>query len=227
MLRDHREYSLDGSVETATSRMRGEPRCCCMILVVMAAFLAGLVPATSSAQPAPTVEVTPNAIQKLDEPMDIAITGSRGATLYVLVLRSCDSNPATPELRSRGNCKTPLWWKQVTLDHAGRWRGRLRLADLSEIPRDEQLWLRVSMDPHGVGPRGQTIFTIRSSGSCSLAETIANLFFGGVCTVGSPRILIMARPRGPQGSRPVNLGSDDAVLRRLPNPNSRGFAMEE
>lgn len=190
-----REHSLHGLIEVATGGTRSALRLCSRLLCMLAVFVAALSPITSSAQPAPTVEITPNAAQKLDEPMGIAITGSARATVHVLVLRSCDSNPATPELSSRGNCKTPLWRKTVTLDHKGRWRDSLRLTELPELSKDEPLWLRVSADPDGVGPCGQTIFTIGSSGSCSLRETLASLFFGGSCTVGSPRIIIMEQPR--------------------------------
>jgi hypothetical protein len=195
MRKYHREHSLHGLIEALSGGKRSEPRPCCRLLSTLAVLLAGLSPVTTSAQPAPTVEITPNAIQKLEEPMGMAIRGSGGATLHVLVLRSCDSNPATPELSSRGNCKTPLWRKRVTLDHKGQWHDSLRLAELPEQPKDEQLWLRVSTDPDGYGPCGQTIFTIRSRGSCSLGETFASLFSGGACTVGSPRIIIMEFPR--------------------------------
>lgn len=142
------------------------------------------------AQPAPTIEITPNAIQKLDEPMRINVTVSRGASVYVFILRSCDSNPATPELRSRDNCKTPLWRRNIPLDHRGQGHYELHFTKLSEQPVDEQLWVRVSIDPEGRGPYGQTIFTIRGSGACSLRETLLGLFSSSRCTVGAPLLII-------------------------------------
>jgi hypothetical protein len=160
------------------------------VLGALAALLTVLVPAISKAQPAPTVEITPNAIQTLDEPMRIKVKGSPHATLHVLILRSCDSNPATPELRSRGNCKTPVWRRDVPLDHRGQWRYRLHFTELTEQPVDEQLWLRVSTDPDGRGSYGQTIFTIRGSGSCSLGKTFLSLSTNNMCSVGWPLSIV-------------------------------------
>jgi hypothetical protein len=210
MCKCHRERSLHGLIEVVTGGQRRTLRLCRRLLCMLALPAAALSPVTASAQPAPTVEITPNAIQELDEPMGIAITGSGGATLHVLVLQSCDSNPATPELSSRGSCKSPLWQRAVTLDHKGQWHDSMRL---TELPRDEQLWLRVSTDPDGAGPCGQIIFTIRSSGSCSLVDTFFSLFTGGACTAGSPRIIILARPYGRAGGRRIRPEPDGAAQR--------------
>lgn len=193
MRKHHSEHSLSPLTEVVTSGKRIELCLGRRLMPLALLALAGLFPATSTAQPAPAVEITPNAIQANDAPMGIKITGSRGGTLYVFVLRSCDSNPATPELTAHGTCNATLWRKEIKLDHKGQWHYSLHWTELSERPMDEQLWLRVSTRPDGLCPCGQTIFTIRSSRSCSVAETFLNMFTGGACTIGSPRILIMRK----------------------------------
>ena len=156
-----------------------------VVLVLSLGLLVYLpVPRQAAAQTrAPTLRISPNAIQKRDVPMIAHLTGAPGQTLYGFILRNCDRNPATPELRSTGACTSPLWTSTVTLDGHGRKRWSLKFSDLPPLPDNENLWLRVSASKSGVRHYQDAVFGFVGD-SCGLVDAFRDLFGGRRCKTG-------------------------------------------
>jgi hypothetical protein len=95
--------------------------------------------------PPPAVEITPNAIEKPDKPMEIAIRGAPGQKLYLLILRNCDSDWNTPEITPRPGCDPRVSpTRQIELGANGQWRERKRITEVPASLYGQKLWLRVS-----------------------------------------------------------------------------------
>ncbi|MCG8422113.1 MAG: hypothetical protein MJE77_29675 [Proteobacteria bacterium] len=135
----------------------------------------------------PEVRISPNAIQKSHVPMTIDLMGAPGQTVYLFVLRSCDRNPATPELRGHDNCKTPLWARQITLDSTGQKRTDLTFSrDIPDVPRNVRLWLRASNHKDGKSDYQDAVFGLLGD-PCSIWQTLSSLFAGDRCPIGVKR----------------------------------------
>ena len=144
------------------------------------AAIATIAPGQTVAQghhrQAPEVRISPNAIQDIKVPMTIDLVGTPGEIVYLFVLRNCDRNRATPELRDTPACKARLWTKQITLDIRGHGRDSLDLSRLAGLQPTERLWLRASSNPRGVRDYQDAVFGVVAK-PCSLLATFGSLVF--------------------------------------------------
>ena len=152
------------------------PRVAAMVTVV--AIVAG---DTAWADPPPAVEITPNAIETPEKPMEIAIRGAPGQKLYLLILRNCDNDWNTPEITPRQGCDPRLWTRSIELGANGQWRERKRITEVPTSLYGQKLWLRVSPNQDGRWPYGDAMFTMVSE-SCSVWDTFIDLFSDNGCS---------------------------------------------
>lgn len=137
------------------------------------------------------VEITPNALQKASEPMQVHVLAEQGQSLHLFILKSCDTDPSNPDLSE--TCP-PLWHEEVTLGaNRNDFDKPLRLDQLKdakgrevELPANIPLWLRVSADPTGKRARRDAMFAIARF-PCGPWQTFLD-FFGqrpkGGCHAG-------------------------------------------
>ncbi|GAB4565586.1 MAG: hypothetical protein Tsb0020_16600 [Haliangiales bacterium] len=155
-----------------------------MFIGVFASMWAKAPPA--SAEPPPAVSIRPNAIQALDQPMTISLHGSAGQTLHILVLRSCDADPNTPEVVPSAafpRCNPRVWTRTVALDPIGDGRAQVTLP-MSALPAEvhgRKLWVRVASDASGQGAYSDAVFAVLDT-PCSLFDTILGWFSDGACS---------------------------------------------
>ena len=169
-------------------------------VIVLLAAVAGIEAAR--AEPAPAVEITPNAILQPSEPMEIEVTGSPGTALHLFILRNCDNDWSTPEATPRPGCDPRVLVRQVRLDQRGRWRQRLPMAEVPSSLHGQPLWVRVSTNVGGQWPHGDAIFTVVSD-PCSVWDTFIGLFTEGPCRADVQKTI---RPqRGSSSERPGGL----------------------
>lgn len=140
------------------------------------------------------VEISPNALQKASQPMQVNVVATKGQTLHLFILQSCDSDPSTPDLQSTNTCQTPLWHKEVTIAaNRNDYATALALDKLRDekgqsvtLPGNVPLWLRVSADPTGRRARRDVLFAIAKH-PCGPWKTFLD-FFGqrpkGGCQAG-------------------------------------------
>jgi hypothetical protein len=195
------------------------------VTATLAALVAG---GTAWAEPPPAVEITPNAIEKPDRPMKIAIRGAPRQKLHLLVLRNCDNDWLTPEIASRGDCDPRVWTRSIDLDDRGRWSERWQMTEVPTTLYGQPLWLRVSPNQDGRWPYGDAMFTVVSE-PCSVWDTFVGLFSDSECQADVQSTL---RPQmGDNDERPAvalevrRLARDPATgtwARPAPVPGTRG-----
>lgn len=172
------------------------------------------------------VEIAPNAIQDVRRPMTLRIKGSKGQTMHLFVLQSCDNDPSTPELRGTSKCKSPLWQQTVTLDQYGRYRDKLDLRKLGNLPHDKPLWLRVSASRSGRRAKTDRMFAIAKN-PCGVWRTVLGGFGRGQCHAGVSDLFTPQRgaleelPREPLHVRRLDMdkflaGDRDGALSIVP-----------
>jgi hypothetical protein len=147
-----------------------------------AAMIALLVLVAGSAARAdapPYVAITPNAIQKPDQPIEIAISGRRGQRLYLLILRNCDTDRNTADT-PQPNCDSLVSVRPIDLRDSDRWSERRPLTEVPARLYGETLWLRVSPNRDGRWPYGDAMFTMVSK-PCSVWDTVIDLFSTNGC----------------------------------------------
>jgi hypothetical protein len=149
---------------------------------------------------APDVRITPNAIQQRNVPMLIDLVGAPGQTLYLFILRDCDGNAATPELRGTERCDTPLHKQMVVLDGTGRRQVELRFDKNSYLPSNQNLWLRASSVPAGDRAYQDAVFGLVDQ-PCSLWATVISAFDLGNCSSGLGEAF--GPQRSPDDQRPA------------------------
>lgn len=159
------------------ARHRRAHALCARVTAMLATLLVG---DTAWADPPPAVEITPNAIERPDKPMQIAIRGAPRQKLYLLVLRNCDNDWLTPEITPRGACDPQVWKRALELDERGHWRDRWQMSEVPTSLYGQMLWLRVSPNEDGRWPYGDAIFTVVSE-PCSVWDTLVGLFTDSEC----------------------------------------------
>jgi hypothetical protein len=160
---------------------------------------------------APDVRITPNAIQQRDVPMLIDLAGAPGQTLYLFILRDCDGNAATPELRGTERCVTPLHEQMAVLDGTGRRQVELRFEKNLHLPGNQNLWLRASSVPAGDRAYQDAVFGLVDE-PCSLWATVISAFGLGSCSSG------LGEAFGPQRSHDDQRPAVALEARRLVIP---------
>lgn len=161
---------------------------------------------------APDVRITPNAIQQRNAPMLIDLVGAPSQTLYLFILRDCDGNAATPELRGTKGCVTPLHEQTVVLDETGRRQVELRFDKNSHLPSNQNLWLRASSVPAGDRAYQDAVFGLVDE-PCSLWATVISAFGLGNCSSG------LGEAFGPQRSHDDQRPAVALEARRLVIPS--------
>lgn len=149
------------------------------VMVTLMALVAGNA---AWADPAPSVEITPNAILKPDETMTVEIHGSPGEA-WMSILKNCDNDRNTPETKRSRGCDPVIWRRKITLEGPNRWKGSLSMAVVPEAGGEQTLWLRVSQPiKNGRWHYGDAVFTIASN-PCSVWDTFIDLFSGNECKI--------------------------------------------
>jgi hypothetical protein len=188
---------------TPHSRPGGRPRRRCprALCAGAAATLAALVAeGMARGDPPPAVEITPNAIEKPREPMEIAIQGAPRQTLYLFILRNCDNDWNTPEIIPRGGCDPRILSRPIELDDRGHWNERKLMTAVPASLYGQKLWIRVSPNPDGRWPYGDAMFTMVSE-PCSVWDTVVELFSDDRCQADIQKTL---RPQmGGSDERPA------------------------
>ena len=170
-----------------------------LLILAVAFILIAAVPASDPGPPA-WVEVDPNAIQNASQPMRIDVGGiPQGQTVTLQVLQDCNGDHR-PDLRSQGDCKSPLYARDrrkagarnMVEDHLD-----FRALEKSgaTLPRNRALWLRASRpgSPQGV----LTLFGLVDD-PCTLWQATLEVFRLGAC--GKSGVAqALRRHRGPLG----------------------------
>src|SRR5262245_47445513 len=118
-------------------------------LILAAASL--LIAAAQAPDPGPPawIEVDPNAIENIDQPMRINVGGiPQGQTVTLQILQDCNGDHR-PDLQGQGDCKSPLYTRDSSkADTRNRVEDYLDFAALEKsgtsLPRNRALWLRAS-----------------------------------------------------------------------------------
>jgi hypothetical protein len=176
------------------------PRLASATLLLISAVAAAPMALAQHVPRAPDVRITPNAIQQRDAPMRVDLVGAPGQTLHLFVLRDCDGNAATPELRGNQGCVTPLHTQTFVLDEIGHRQVELRFDKNPHLPGNQNLWLRVSSVPAGDRAYQDAVFGLVND-PCSLWATIISAFGAGSCSYGVGEAF--GPQRSPDDQRPA------------------------
>lgn len=171
-----------------------------LLLILGTIFiLIAAVPASDPGPPA-WVEVDPNAIETVGQPMRIDVGGiPQGQTVRLQILQDCNGDHR-PDLRGQGDCRSPLYARDSS--KAG---SRNRVADSldfnvleksgTSLPRNRALWLRASRPGSRQGVL--TLFGLVDD-PCTLWQATLEVFRLGACSKGSVA-QALRRHRGPLG----------------------------
>jgi hypothetical protein len=169
-------------------------------------LILGLATLALAATPAPDpgppawVEVTPNAIQKVDEPMSVHVGGiGKGQAVTLQILQDCNGDHR-PDLQGQGDCKSPLCTRESTKAIPGNVvEDQLDFAALEKsgtpLPRNQALWLRASRSGSQQGVLA--LFGLVDD-PCTLWQATLKVFHLGVCSK-SALTQALRRHRGPLG----------------------------
>src|SRR5262249_23072737 len=119
-----------------------------LLILVTASLLLAAVPPSDPGPPA-WVEVDPNAIEKVDQPMRIDVGGiPQGQVVKLQILQDCNGDHR-PDLQGQGDCKSPLVARDSSkADSRNMVEDSLDFAALEKsgtaLPRNRALWLRAS-----------------------------------------------------------------------------------
>lgn len=171
-----------------------------VLLILVTAAL--LIAAAQGPDPGPPawVEVDPNAIEKVDQPMQINVGGiPQGQTVTLQILQDCNSDHR-PDLRGQGDCKSPLYAR-----NSSKSGSRNRVEDSldfivleksgTSLPRNRALWLRASRPGSRQGTL--SLFGLVDD-PCTLWQATLEVFRLGACSK-SPVAQALRRHRGPLG----------------------------
>lgn len=171
-----------------------------VLLILVTAFL--LIAAAQASDPGPPawVEVDPNAIETVDQPMQVDVGGiPQGQTVKLQILQDCNSDHR-PDLRGQGDCKSPLYARDSSKAGARNMvEDSLDFIVLEKsgtsLPRNRALWLRASRpgSQHGV----LTLFGLVDN-PCTLWQATLEVFRLGACSKGAVA-QALRRHRGPLG----------------------------
>lgn len=167
-------------VERSACHGRRHRRACALRAGLMATLVALTAGNMAWADPPPSVEITPNAILKPDDSMEIVIKGPPRARMHLFILSNCDNDWETPEITPRAGCNPLIWRHRFDLDGTGDWKRRWRM---TRIPREyygQPLWLRVSLNQDARWPYGDALFTMVSE-PCSVWNTFVDRFSRNEC----------------------------------------------
>lgn len=168
-------------------------------LVLVGALTAWTTAGSVAAEPAPSVVIEPNAIQNASGSMKINVRGRAGATVHLFILKSCDSDPNTPEITPTKTCNPRVVEQPFTLDSRGQKTLELKMSRIPRRLHGHKLWARVAIDTSGRGAHGQAVFTVLGD-SCSVLETIWGLVADNDCTINMDETL--KHQRGGSAERP-------------------------
>lgn len=169
-------------------------------LILAAASL--LIAAAQAPDPGPPawVEVDPNAIEKIDQPMQINVGGiPQGQTVTLQILQDCNGDHR-PDLQGQGDCKSPLYARDSSkADARNRVEDYLDFAALEKsgtaLPRNRALWLRASRPGSRQGVL--SLFGLVDD-PCTLWQATLEAFHLGACSK-SAVAQALRRHRGPLG----------------------------
>jgi hypothetical protein len=165
------------------------------LLVIFLALLATAA-AGQTRDPGPPagLEVEPNAIQDLTQPMAVRVAGiPRGGTAHLQVLQDCDGDDR-PDLHGTADCTSPLYeWDSVPADFDGvsdRLDFQALRAKGKELPLDRRLWLRASR-----GGSSQALYALFGlvKDPCTLWQSVLATFQRGPCRLGLTQALLQHR----------------------------------
>lgn len=140
------------------------------------------------------LEVEPNAIQDLAQPMAVRVAGiPRGGTAHLQVLQDCDGDDR-PDLHGTADCASPLYeWDSVPADFDGvsdRLDFQALRARGKELPVDRRLWLRASR--RGSSQALYALFGLVKD-PCSLWQSVLATFQRSPCRLGLTQALLRHR----------------------------------
>jgi hypothetical protein len=161
-----------------------------------------LITAAQAPDPGPPawVEVDPNAIEKIDQPMQINVGGiPQGQTVTLQILQDCNGDHR-PDLQGQGDCKSPLYTRDSSkADSRNRVEDYLDFAALEKsgtpLPRNRALWLRASRPGSKQGVL--SLFGLVDD-PCTLWQSTLEVFHLGACSK-SAVAQALRRHRGPLG----------------------------
>jgi hypothetical protein len=171
-----------------------------LLLILGTAAL--LIAAAQASDPGPPawVEVDPNAIERVDQPMQIDVGGiPQGQTVTLQILQDCNSDHR-PDLHGQGGCKSPLYTRD------GSKAGSRNMVEDSldfnaveksgaTLPRNRALWLRASRPGSQQGVL--SLFGLVDD-PCTLWQATLEVFRLGACSQ-SAVAQALRRHRGPLG----------------------------
>ena len=171
-----------------------------VLLILGAASL--LIAAAQAPDPGPPawVEVDPNAIENVDQPMRINVGGiPQGQTVTLQILQDCNGDHR-PDLQGQGDCKSPLYARDSSkADSRNRVEDYLDFAALEKsgtpLPRNRALWLRASRPGSRQGVL--SLFGLVDD-PCTLWQSTLEIFHLSACSK-SAVAQALRRHRGPLG----------------------------
>ncbi len=171
-----------------------------MPLILGVALL--LIAAAQAPDPGPPawVEVDPNAIENVDQPMQINVGGiPQGQTVTLQILQDCNGDHR-PDLQGQGDCKSPLYSRDSSkADSRNRVEDSLDFAALEKsgtpLPRNRALWLRASRPGSKQGVL--SLFGLVDD-PCTLWQATLEVFHLSACSK-SAVAQALRRHRGPLG----------------------------
>lgn len=137
------------------------------------------------------LEVEPNAIQDLTQPMAIRVAGiPRGESVRLQVLQDCNDDHR-PDLQGTAVCKSPLHeWDSAPAEAEGV-SDRLDFQALrAPLPADRKLWLRASRK--GSSQALYALFGLVKD-PCSLWQSLLATFQRSPCRLGLAQALLRHR----------------------------------
>jgi hypothetical protein len=161
-----------------------------------------LIAAAQAPDPGPPawVEVDPNAIENVDQPMQINVGGiPQGQTVTLQILQDCNGDHR-PDLQGQGDCKSPLYARDSSkAGPRNRVEDYLDFAALEKsgalLPRNRALWLRASRPGSKQGVL--SLFGLVDD-PCTLWQATLEVFHLGAC--GKSAVAqALRRHRGPLG----------------------------
>lgn len=170
-----------------------------LLILVTASILLAAVPAPDPGPPA-WVEVDPNAIEKVDQPMRIDVGGiPQGQVVKLQILQDCNGDHR-PDLQGQGDCKSPLVARDSSkADSRNMVEDSLDFAALEKsgtvLPRNRALWLRASRPGSQQGVL--SLFGLVDD-PCTLWQATLEAFHLGACST-SAVAQALRRHRGPLG----------------------------
>lgn len=167
-----------------------------------ASLLTILIAAVPAPDPGPPawVEVDPNAIETVGQPMQIDVGGiPQGQTVTLEVLQDCNGDHR-PDLRGQGDCRSPLYARASSkagarnlVEDALDFRALEKSG--TALPRNRALWLRASRPGSRQGVL--TLFGLVDD-PCTILQATLEIFGFGPCRRGGVA-QALRRHRGPLG----------------------------